>query len=160
MKASLAWQDICARSCHACEWLVTGRRARRFEWVDGPLTRAVEAGGWVLLDAANLCPATVLDRLNPLLEQPGGCLLLNEAGGGSDGTPRALRPHAAFRLILALDPRCASRPLPRAIVIPLLLGLSGVQGPLCAACAAAGLGCTCCFAGNILSTWRPRAASV
>lgn len=78
--------------------------ARRFEWVDGPLTRAIEAGGWVLLDNANMCPATVLDRLNPLLE-PAGCLLLNEAGGG-EGAPRGLRPHPGFRLILALDPRC------------------------------------------------------
>lgn len=45
--------------------------AGRFEWVDGVLTRAIASGGWVLLDNANLCNATVLDRLNPLLE-PGG----------------------------------------------------------------------------------------
>ncbi|GFR41364.1 hypothetical protein Agub_g2047, partial [Astrephomene gubernaculifera] len=40
----------------------------RFEWVDGALTRAIERGGWVLLEGANLCNPTVLDRLNPLLE--------------------------------------------------------------------------------------------
>jgi midasin (ATPase involved in ribosome maturation) len=101
-------------------------RARRFEWVDGPLTRAVAGGGWVLLDGANLCPATVLDRLNPLLE-PGGELLLNEAGGGADGAPRALRPHAAFRLILALDPRCAAQPC--RLIWTRCMGLPGGRCP-------------------------------
>ena len=77
----------------------------RFEWVDGALTRAIEEGRWVLLENANMCPATVLDRLNPLLE-PCGTLLLNECGT-ANGRPRVLRPHPNFRLILALDPRSA-----------------------------------------------------
>ncbi|KAG2499138.1 hypothetical protein HYH03_002721 [Edaphochlamys debaryana] len=75
----------------------------RFEWVDGALTRAIERGGWVLLEGANLCNPTVLDRLNPLLE-PGGALFLNECGTTADG-PRVIHPHPDFRLILALDPR-------------------------------------------------------
>jgi hypothetical protein len=33
--------------------------------------RAIERGQWVLLDSANLCNPTVLDRLNPLLEPHG-----------------------------------------------------------------------------------------
>jgi midasin len=80
--------------------------AGRFEWVDGSLTRAVERGGWVLLDNANLCNPTVLDRLNPLLE-PGGVLQLSEAGGGAgaDASGRVITPHPDFRLILCLDPR-------------------------------------------------------
>ena len=82
-------------------------RLHRFEWMDGVLTKAVEAGQWVLLDNANLCSATVLDRLNPLLE-PDGALLLNEAGGSS-GQARVLTPHPNFRLILAQDPRQARR---------------------------------------------------
>jgi hypothetical protein len=72
--------------------------------VDGSLTRAVERGGWVLLDNANLCNPTVLDRLNPLLE-PGGVLQLSEAGGGGSGGGRVISPHPDFRLILCLDPR-------------------------------------------------------
>eukprot|EP00198_Chlamydomonas_reinhardtii_P014222 XP_001703559.1 predicted protein [Chlamydomonas reinhardtii] len=76
----------------------------RFEWVDGALTRAIERGGWVLLEGSNLCNPTVLDRLNPLLE-PGGCLYLNECGHDADGNPRLIRPHPDFRLLLALDPR-------------------------------------------------------
>ncbi|GIL72550.1 hypothetical protein Vretifemale_2896, partial [Volvox reticuliferus] len=75
----------------------------RFEWVDGALTRAIERGGWVLLEGANLCNPTVLDRLNPLLE-PNGVLYLNECGHTADG-PRVIHPHPEFRLILALDPR-------------------------------------------------------
>ncbi len=57
----------------------------------------------MLLDNANMCSATVLDRLNPLLE-PAGALLLNEAGT-ANGRPRVLQPHPNFRLILALDPK-------------------------------------------------------
>jgi len=44
--------------------------------VDGALTRAVESGQWALLDSANLCNPTVLDRLNPLLEPDGELLLV------------------------------------------------------------------------------------
>ena len=80
----------------------------RFEWIDGALTRAVEEGRWVLLDNANLCNPTVLDRLNPLLE-PEGRLLLNEAGS-ADGRPRILRAHPDFRLFLALGPRSPPPP--------------------------------------------------
>lgn len=65
--------------------------------------RAIERGQWVLLDNANLCNPTVLDRLNPLLE-PQGELYLNECGTGTNG-PRVLKPHPNFRLFLALDPR-------------------------------------------------------
>ena len=77
--------------------------AGKFEWVDGMLTRAIQHGHWVLLDNANLCNPTVLDRLNPLLE-PHGTLFLNECGIGADG-PRMLKPHPEFRLFLTLDPR-------------------------------------------------------
>lgn len=77
--------------------------AGRFEWVDGTLTRAIEHGQWVLLDNANLCNPTVLDRLNPLLE-PNGTLFLNECGIGPEG-PRILKPHPNFKLFLAFDPR-------------------------------------------------------
>ena len=73
-----------------------------FEWVDGILLRAMAAGDWVLLDNANLCSPTVLDRLNPLLE-PAGELLVPEAGLIA-GAPRIAAPAPGFRLLLALDP--------------------------------------------------------
>jgi MoxR-like ATPase len=75
----------------------------RFEWLDGALVRALEHGHWVLLDQANLANASVLDRLNPLLE-PDGVLMINECGiQGPDGQVRIVKPHPDFRLFLALD---------------------------------------------------------
>lgn len=70
---------------------------------DSPRRRAIESGQWVLLDNANLCNPTVLDRLNPLLE-PRGQLVLNECGSAGGG-PRVLVPHPDFRLFMAMDPR-------------------------------------------------------
>ncbi|KAK9809153.1 hypothetical protein WJX72_010301 [[Myrmecia] bisecta] len=78
-------------------------KAGRFEWVDCALCRAIEQGQWVLLDNANMCNPTVLDRLNPLLE-PDGALYINECGL-RDGQPRIIKPHPGFRLFLAADPR-------------------------------------------------------
>ena len=76
----------------------------RFEWVDGVLLRAMERGDWIILDNANLCSPTVLDRLNPLLE-PGGKLLVNECGlQPLTGRPRVVTPHPRFRLFLSIDP--------------------------------------------------------
>ena len=74
-----------------------------FEWVDGALVDALENGDWVLLDNANLCNPTVLDRLSSLAE-PNGVLHLNECGE-LDGKPRVVRPHSEFRLFLAYDPK-------------------------------------------------------
>jgi midasin len=88
----------------ACQQACTLECCCRFEWVDGTLTRAVEQGGWVLLRGANLAAPAVLDRLNALLE-PGGTLVLNEAGSPGGGGPRVVTPHPDFRLILALNPR-------------------------------------------------------
>jgi hypothetical protein len=56
-----------------------------------------------VLDNANLCNPSVLDRLNPLLE-PHGVLYLNECGTGARG-PRVISPHPDFRLFLTFDPR-------------------------------------------------------
>jgi midasin (ATPase involved in ribosome maturation) len=73
-----------------------------FEWIDGALIHAMEQGHWVLLDNVNFCNPSVLDRLNPLLE-PNGVLLVNECGL-VDGKPRIVKPHADFRLFLAMNP--------------------------------------------------------
>jgi midasin (ATPase involved in ribosome maturation) len=55
---------------NAIQELATGSRGRMscFEWVDGVLLHALEAGHWLLLDNVNFCSASVLDRLNSLLE--------------------------------------------------------------------------------------------
>lgn len=76
----------------------------RFEWLDGVIVRAMESGKWLVLDNANLCSASVLDRLNSLLERPDGFLSINEHSG-PDGEPRIIEPHPDFRIFLTMDPR-------------------------------------------------------
>ncbi|KAM7196015.1 midasin [Naviculisporaceae sp. PSN 640] len=76
----------------------------RFEWLDGVIVRAVQAGSWLVLDNANLCSASVLDRLNSLLERPNGILSINEHSDPG-GQPRVLVPHPDFRIFLTCDPR-------------------------------------------------------
>ncbi|CZR69956.1 related to midasin (AAA ATPase) [Phialocephala subalpina] len=75
----------------------------RFEWVDGVLVKALEQGQWLVLDNANLCSASVLDRLNSLLE-PNGSLSINEHCG-PDGEPKIVKPHPEFRIFLTMDSR-------------------------------------------------------
>ncbi|MCJ1389381.1 hypothetical protein MMC18_002238 [Xylographa bjoerkii] len=75
----------------------------RFEWMDGTLIKALENGQWLVLDNANLCSPSVLDRLNSLLE-PEGTLAVHEHHL-HDGSAKIVRPHPNFRLFLTMDPR-------------------------------------------------------
>ena len=83
--------------------LAGSKVAGQFEWIDGPLVRALKDGHWLLLDNANLCSPSVLDRLNSLCE-PSGVLTLNERGL-VDGITPAIVPHPNFRLIMCVDPQ-------------------------------------------------------
>lgn len=74
-----------------------------FEWVDGILIKALREGSWLVLDNANLCSPSVLDRLNSLLE-PDGVLSINERRS-SDGSALIIKPHPSFRLFMTSDPR-------------------------------------------------------
>ncbi|KAG6332473.1 hypothetical protein ID866_6614 [Astraeus odoratus] len=74
-----------------------------FEWVDGPLVRAMKQGHWLVLDNANMCNPSVLDRLNSLCE-PNGVLILGERGF-VDGKVEVLKPHPNFRLFMTVDPQ-------------------------------------------------------
>ncbi|KAJ9193086.1 hypothetical protein DTO164E3_8051 [Paecilomyces variotii] len=74
-----------------------------FQWTEGVLTQAIQQGKWVVLDNANLCNPSVLDRLNSLME-PNGYLVLNEQRT-EDGSARVIKPHPNFRLFLTMDPR-------------------------------------------------------
>uniref|UniRef100_A0A3B4AV04 Midasin n=1 Tax=Periophthalmus magnuspinnatus TaxID=409849 RepID=A0A3B4AV04_9GOBI len=73
-----------------------------FEWHDGMLVQALQTGDWLLMDNANFCSASVLDRLNALLE-PNGSLTINERGTIDGSTPK-ITPHPNFRLFLTMDP--------------------------------------------------------
>ncbi|KAI0270022.1 midasin [Gloeopeniophorella convolvens] len=83
--------------------LAASKVTGQFEWVDGPLIRALKEGHWLLLDGANLCSPSVLDRLNSLCE-PSGVLSLNERGL-VDGAVPVIVPHPDFRLVMCVDPQ-------------------------------------------------------
>ncbi|KAF7348332.1 Midasin [Mycena sanguinolenta] len=94
----------CQRLQNEVQQLLTRRDGPgRFEWVDGPLVRAIKDGDWLLLDGANLCNPSVLDRLNSLCEV-NGFLTLSERGY-VDGSVQILRPHSNFRIFMSVDPQ-------------------------------------------------------
>ncbi|GLT49686.1 hypothetical protein SLA2020_232280 [Shorea laevis] len=74
----------------------------KFEWVTGLLIKAVENGEWIVLENANLCNPTVLDRINSLVESD-GTITVNECGN-VDGEPVVLSPHSNFRMFLTVNP--------------------------------------------------------
>ncbi|XP_020530997.1 LOW QUALITY PROTEIN: midasin [Amborella trichopoda] len=74
----------------------------KFEWVSGGLIKALELGHWVVLENANLCNPTVLDRLNSLVE-PSGSITINERGL-VNGKPMVLHTHPNFRMFFTVDP--------------------------------------------------------
>ncbi len=115
-----------------CEDILQGMgtvQQARFEWVDGILIQALERGDWLVLDNANLCSPSVLDRLNSLLE-PNGAMIINEHSC-PDGSAKLVRPHPNFRLFLTLDPRHGelSRAMRNRAVEIFLPGLDDVFGP-------------------------------
>ena len=89
--------------CNALAKMSADQKRVGFEWTEGVLIEALQRGHWVVLDNANLCNASVLDRLNSLME-PNGYLVLNEQRT-EDGSARVIRPHSNFRLFLTMDPR-------------------------------------------------------
>ncbi|KAG8091817.1 hypothetical protein GUJ93_ZPchr0012g21118 [Zizania palustris] len=73
----------------------------QFEWVAGDLIRAIECGEWIVLDNANFCNPTVLDRINSLVEQERS-IVVNECGL-VDGNPVILKAHPKFRMFLTIN---------------------------------------------------------
>lgn len=76
-------------------------QSNQFVWTDGVLIDAMLSGSWMVLDHANLCNPSVLDRLNSLLE-PSGNLILSEQHA-ADGQARIVVPASGFRIILTAD---------------------------------------------------------
>lgn len=91
MKAILKLQDYQKRPYSA-----------NFEWVKGSLIKAIENGEWLVLENANLCNPTVLDRINSLVE-PCGTITVSECGI-VDGKPVVVHPHSNFRLFFTINP--------------------------------------------------------
>ncbi|WVN89377.1 uncharacterized protein L203_104600 [Cryptococcus depauperatus CBS 7841] len=98
-----AFVDV-APARQSLDYLIeVGPSAVGFTWVDGQLIHAIRSGEWFLISEANLCSASVLDRLNSLFET-NGILVLTEKGS-STGSPEILRPHQDFRLFMTYDPQ-------------------------------------------------------
>lgn len=68
-----------------------------FRWVDGVIVKALRDGDWLVMDNINLASASVLDRLNSILE-PNGTLILTEDGSGNE-----IIPHKNFRIFFIMD---------------------------------------------------------
>ena len=78
----------------------------QFVWRDGILVDALLKGQWLLLENVNLCPASVLDRLNSVTER-NGFLLLSESGTQegeiSGNAHRIIKPHKNFRIFFTMS---------------------------------------------------------
>lgn len=73
----------------------------KFEWIESSLVKAIKQGDWVLIDNANFCNPSVLDRLNPLLEQYGSLTITEKCA--INGKLETIKPHKGFRLFLAMN---------------------------------------------------------
>ena len=75
-----------------------------FKWIDSVLVNAVQTGKWLVIDNANFCCASVLDRLNGLFE-PGGVLSIGEQGcaEAEEEEVRTITPHENFRIFLTMN---------------------------------------------------------
>ncbi|XP_031091675.1 midasin [Ipomoea triloba] len=102
----LSWSvkdlDATLTAVRKCNDHLRRHYAAKFEWVPGILIKAIENGEWIVLQNANLCNPTVLDRINSLVEQSGS-ITINECGT-VDGKPVILHPHPRFRMFLTVNP--------------------------------------------------------
>ncbi|KAL6842329.1 hypothetical protein ACP4OV_027756 [Aristida adscensionis] len=89
------------KSIHNLQLSGVAHQPVKFEWVNGDLIRALECGEWIVLDNANFCNPTVLDRINSLVEQERS-IVVNECGL-IDGNPLVLKAHPKFRMFLTVN---------------------------------------------------------
>ncbi|XP_013187576.2 midasin [Amyelois transitella] len=76
---------------------------RLFEWVDGPLIKAMEGGDMFLADEISLADDSVLERLNSLLE-PERQLVLSERSTKDDSEIVVITAHKNFHIIGTMNP--------------------------------------------------------
>lgn len=75
--------------------------AWRFQ--EGYIPQAMRNGWWVLLDEINLAEPQILERLNPVLEQPSS-LVLTEENGAVFGPGGQVEVSGHFRLFASMNP--------------------------------------------------------
>jgi len=76
-----------------------------FNWVDSVLVKSLIQGEWTIFENANLCNPSILDRLNPLLEEGNHTLTINEQGLVEGDQLRVIRAHADFRAMFVVSER-------------------------------------------------------
>ena len=76
-----------------------------FEWVDGPLVKAMKEGSIFLMDEISLADDSVLERLNSVLE-PERTLVLAEKGGDDSSGNQVdhIVAEKSFRIVATMNP--------------------------------------------------------
>ncbi|XP_034190386.2 midasin [Osmia lignaria lignaria] len=72
-----------------------------FEWVDGPLVKAMKSGGFFLVDEISLADDSVLERLNSLLEPERKLLIAEQSSAEENATVTA---HENFIFVGTMNP--------------------------------------------------------
>ena len=71
--------------------------------MDSVLIRAISVGEWVLFENCNYCNPSILDRLNPLLEEGNQTLSINEQGLVDGERLREVKADAGFRAVFMMS---------------------------------------------------------
>ena len=74
-----------------------------FNWVDSVLVKSLIQGEWTVFENANLCNPSILDRLNPLLEEGNNSLLINEQGLIENEQLRVITAHTDFHALFVVS---------------------------------------------------------
>lgn len=88
---------------HEFEHITKRGGSSRFEWVDSILVKSIVDGEWAVFENANLCNPSILDRLNPLLEEGNTSLCINEQGLTEGDHMRDIKAHLSFRSIFVIS---------------------------------------------------------
>ena len=76
-----------------------------FEWVDGPLVKAMEEGSVFLIDEISLAEDGVLERLNSVLESERSLYLMEQSNIREDVKGvRCILGHAGFQIVATMNP--------------------------------------------------------
>ncbi|GLH08476.1 Dynein heavy chain, cytoplasmic [Gryllus bimaculatus] len=114
--SSLNKQKLFSVNCHMhteCADFLGGLRPVRdhneekqklFEWVDGPLIKAMQEGGLFLADEISLADDSVLERMNSLLEPERTLLLAEKGTDGSQDTSLIVVAKENFLFIGTMNP--------------------------------------------------------
>ena len=70
---------------------------QKSRWVDGPVVTALKRGEVLLLDEINLAPASVIERINSLLDDDGNLVLTEHKG-------EVIAPNKNFRVVSTCNP--------------------------------------------------------